>query len=88
MSFMSDKLDELVKDICASLWTTPADLDELMSRDFLANHSEVGIDRLLLRLEESDKWIYYRHGKYHTYKSTVVKILNPAGYELDAGHNG
>lgn len=58
--------------ILCSLYTSPADMNELMERDFLHNYSRVGVDRLIMSMEQ-DGWIYYRGEKIHAYKSAVIK---------------
>lgn len=69
-------------DLAASLWVKPGNFEELKEREFLKGISDYSLDQLL-RWCETDHIIYEKKGKFYCYKNTVVKILNPAGYELD-----
>lgn len=77
-------LTEIQMDIAASLWGKPAIFEQLMERDFLKHRSEHGI-AILLQMMDKKGWIYQKGRIYFTYQSTVIKILNPEGYELDDG---
>lgn len=56
--------------ILCSLYVKPADLNELIERDFLKNTSRTGVDRLLMSMEQ-DRWIYLRGETMYAYKSAV-----------------
>ena len=76
---MSDIL-ELQKEIAASLYMKPATLAELMSRDFLKNRSEEGVDRLLMAMENKN-WIFCKSEVYHT-RPKFAKSKEMKEYEL------
>lgn len=68
-------------EIAASLWIKPATLEELCQRDFLSGKAEYGVFRLL-NMGREKGWIYQRNEVYYTYKTCVVDVLNPSGFEL------
>ena len=76
---MANDLTYLQMDICASLWLKPCSIKELSVR---LDKSEYGIF-LLYRILIDKKWIYKRGDTLFCYKKTVLKTLNPNGYELD-----
>ena len=76
-----ERLIELQKDICASLWIQPATLDELLDRDFLHNRSPEGIDRMLFQMENKG-WVYTRGEKFNTYRKTVLTELSEYGLDI------
>lgn len=76
---MSDII-QLQKDIVSSIYTIPCTLEELVKRDFLKNRSEIGIDRVLMVMENKN-WIYFRSGKYHAYKKFALS-KEMSEYEL------
>lgn len=56
--------------IILSLGVVPADINNLMKRDFLSNRSRYGIERLLQQLKKDGK-IYMRRDKFYAYKKSV-----------------
>lgn len=63
--------ENLKKDIVASLFTIPCSLDELCKREFLKTYSKIGIDRILMSMENK-KMIFFRGNKYYAYKKYAL----------------
>jgi hypothetical protein len=78
--FSMKGLEELQKDIAASLYMKPGTLAELMSRDFLKNTSEEGLDRLLDIMEKKN-WVFSRGEVFHT-RAEFALSKEMSEYEL------
>ena len=76
---MASETTELFKNIAASLWVSPATIEELSGRDFLKFRSEIGVSNLLHAMVNLG-WIYQRGERFFTYKQTVIKNLSE--YEI------
>ena len=63
-------LQDIKELILWSLDLAPANVDELLKRDFLHNRSRSGIERLLTILEQEGK-IYEKNNKFHAYKKAI-----------------
>jgi hypothetical protein len=72
-------IKQLEEHIMVSLFISPATLQELMQRDFLKNRADFMVDRILMRLEGKG-YVFFRGGKYHTYKKIAKTKLRE--YEL------
>ena len=72
-------LQQLKKDIAASIYMQPCTEEELSQRDFLKNVSFYGVQRLVMSLEQDA--IYYRGEVLHVYKKWAKKHLTE--YELN-----
>lgn len=69
-------------DLCASLWYSPCSHDNLFERKVIKSISEYGFNTIL-NIAKKRGWIYERNGVLYCYKNTVIKILNPNGYEIE-----
>ncbi len=76
---MMETLKQLEDQIMVSLFLSPANLSDLMKRDFLQYISDVNVDRILVRLE-NEGLIFYRGDEIFTYKKTAKNRL--VKYEL------
>ncbi len=70
-----------VEMVAASLWVKPADLTELMKRDFLNGFSEYSVFQLIA-LAKRRGYVYEKTDTCYTYKK-ALDALNRKGYELD-----
>lgn len=71
-------------DLAASIWHKPGTFEELYKRGInsLKGVSEYNFN-LCLGMTKSKNWIYKKGEIYYCYKSTVVNVLNPNGYEIE-----
>lgn len=74
------ELSRLKKDIAASLFLAPCDIDELLKRDFLRNKSRYGVD-ILISILEKDGAIFYKGEILCIRKKWAKKNLEE--YDLD-----
>lgn len=72
-------MTNIKSDILASLWSLPADLNELIQRDSFKDYSILAIDRNLSELE-SEGFIKMTFGRYR-----VIDIADK--HLLDKGYN-
>ena len=69
---MAREINEIFKDIAASLWIMPATIEELSERDFLKFRSVIGVSNIIVAMVNLG-WIYERGGKFFTYKKSTSR---------------